>query len=163
MNTWIRIPEWDFYEVSDDGQVRSQDRQIRTRWGTTFLRKGKVLKPISHRGYWAVTLREEGRNRTTKVHTLVLEAFVGPRPDGLEARHLDGNTDNNSLQNLKWGTRSENNLDRVAHGTHQNSSKLTCPRDHAYDYIDPKTGSRKCKRCRSMHMKAYYSRKRNKK
>jgi hypothetical protein len=50
------------------------------------------------------------------VHALVLEAFVGPCPDGLECRHLDGNPQNNNRSNLCWGTRRENANDRVKHG-----------------------------------------------
>jgi hypothetical protein len=50
------------------------------------------------------------------VHALVLEAFVGPCPDGLECRHLDGDPKNNRRKNLCWGTRQENMNDRVKHG-----------------------------------------------
>ncbi|RUU22663.1 HNH endonuclease [Mesorhizobium sp. M7A.F.Ca.AU.002.06.1.1] len=51
------------------------------------------------------------------VHLLVLEAFVGPRPDGLEGCHNDGNPDNNRLDNLRWDTPESNQADRIAHGT----------------------------------------------
>jgi hypothetical protein len=72
-----------------------------------------------------------GRGTTRYVHGLVLEAFVGPRPDGMEALHADDNTANNALSNLSWGTREANNakidgttvrsirLDRVGGMTHQ--------------------------------------------
>ena len=51
------------------------------------------------------------------VHRLVLEAFVGESPKGMECRHLDGNPQNNNLENLKWGTRKQNIEDRRRHGS----------------------------------------------
>lgn len=50
------------------------------------------------------------------VHRLVLEAFVGPAPEGAVARHLNGDPTDNHLENLAWGTQAENCLDTVAHG-----------------------------------------------
>lgn len=50
------------------------------------------------------------------VHTLVLEAFVGPAPSNHMCRHLDGTRDNNRLENLRWGTNRENVADRIRHG-----------------------------------------------
>ncbi|WP_371874734.1 HNH endonuclease [Streptomyces fulvorobeus] len=51
------------------------------------------------------------------MHTIVLEAFVGVRPDGREAAHLDGNPTNNDVSNLAWVTHAENIAHRAAHGT----------------------------------------------
>ena len=64
------------------------------------------------------------------VHRLILETFVGPRPQGMECRHLDGNPLNNHLINLCWGTRDENFADRVrlgesSKGEDHHSAKLT--------------------------------------
>ena len=50
------------------------------------------------------------------VHQLVLLAFCGPS-NGLDGAHLNGNTDDNHLSNLKWATRKENLSHQVAHGT----------------------------------------------
>lgn len=65
------------------------------------------------------------------IHLLVLEAFAGSRPDGMEALHIDGNKINNNTDNLRWGTSSENNRDIVRHGRHVNARKTHCPRGHA--------------------------------
>lgn len=51
------------------------------------------------------------------IHTLILEAFTGPCPPGMECLHRDGDPQNNSLSNLRWGTRSENVRDAITHGT----------------------------------------------
>ena len=58
------------------------------------------------------------------VHRLVLETFVGPCPEGLECRHLDGNELNNNLDNLAWGTKAEQIEDKKRHGTFDNSGQL---------------------------------------
>jgi len=52
-----------------------------------------------------------------QVHILVLEAFVGLRPQGTETRHLNGIPDDNRLVNLRWGTPTENRADTLLHGT----------------------------------------------
>lgn len=61
------------------------------------------------------------------VHHLVLLAFVGPCPKGCEARHFPDKTrSNNSVSNLKWGTRKENAHDRFAQGTDFTGEKSPC-------------------------------------
>lgn len=64
------------------------------------------------------------------VHWLLARVFLpAPRPDQREVRHLDGNPQNNSLENLAWGTRAENAADMARHGTVKGSknanAKLT--------------------------------------
>jgi hypothetical protein len=110
LETWRAVPGREGeYEVSDIGRVRSLPRE-RTRGG--------VLKmPLSTRGYRRVNLR----GKAVHVHQLVLEAFVGPKPAGLEARHLDDDRLNNLASNLAWGTRKENYDDAVRHGRHVNA------------------------------------------
>lgn len=107
------------YEVSDLGRVRSIDRQ------TLVVRKGKLLRPgrASH-GYPTVALGRQSRT----VHSLVAEAFIGPRPEGQEVRHLDGDRSNASLSNLRYGTPKENGADRVRHGTGTRGSQYRSTR-----------------------------------
>jgi HNH endonuclease len=64
-----------------------------------------------------VLVKHRGKKRTIPVATLVLFTFIGPRPEGLEARHLDGDSQNNVLSNLAWGTSKQNGEDKVRHGT----------------------------------------------
>ena len=65
-------------------------------------------------GHLSVAL---GRGNSRCVHELVLLAFVGAKPPKHECRHLNGDPADNRLENLAWGTRSENIKDAVAHGT----------------------------------------------
>ncbi len=107
--TWKPVVGWEgIYEVSDLGRVRSLKRQ-----------PPKIMTGQPHEnGYVRYTLTGSGLKTTTrKAHRLVLEAFVGPRPDGMMCRHLDGDPSNNRLDNLRWGTPRENEADKVAHGT----------------------------------------------
>lgn len=67
-------------------------------------------------GYMVVRLRYGGRYHGFRIHKIMLMTFVGPRPDGCVCRHLDGNKMNNSLSNIRWGTRSENERDKERHG-----------------------------------------------
>jgi hypothetical protein len=68
--------------------------------------------------YPAVTLHNGIKNRPYAVHMLILLTFVGPRPQGHQARHRDGTRTNNRLDNLSWATSKENHADRIEHGTH---------------------------------------------
>ncbi len=68
------------------------------------------------KGYLNVRLKINGRFRHRPVHALILEAFVGLRPEGMECRHLNGNPGDNRLVNLQWGTYQENREDMKLHG-----------------------------------------------
>jgi hypothetical protein len=102
------------YEVSSLGQVRSLHRILcdGRRW------RGRVLTHATQRnGYCQVNLLHNGVQSKRTVHRLVLEAFVGPCPEGMEACHNDGIRDNNHLSNLRWDTKKSNQADRIKHGT----------------------------------------------
>jgi hypothetical protein len=121
MEEWRAIPGHAGYEVSDQGRVRSVDRWIEysdgRKAGSKAWFKGKLLAPGAvGRGYWQVALGGSAPNNY--VHQLVALVFLGPPDAGQEVRHLDGNKKNNTVPNLRYGTRSQNQLDRIAHGTH---------------------------------------------
>lgn len=100
------------YEVSDQGNVRSARRRKGSRGGP--------LKPALTGGSsprLCVILYKNGKRRTRLVHHLVLEAFTGPRPPGQEACHGPGGALDNRHVNLYWGTREQNQADRVRDGT----------------------------------------------
>lgn len=128
MEQWAPIPDFEgIYDVSTLGRVRRLDfpgrdgRRVRPR----------VLKPaLNGRGYLFVTLWGPGRKRTALIHRLVLEAFVGPPFEGAHGAHWNGDSADNRLTNLRWATRSENEKDKVRHGTHRNAHKVHCPRGH---------------------------------
>lgn len=111
---WRPIPGFEgFYEVSDLGRVRGVTRELRP--GRIW--QGRLLQQIEDAAYLCVSVHRNGTQRKINVHTLVLEAFVGPRPEGMEACHGDGNAKNNALSNLRWDTPKANHADMDRHGT----------------------------------------------
>lgn len=115
---WRVIPGWEgAYEASNLGRIRSIDREVPCKDGRVKHLKGMVLKQkIDDKGYYRVNLSYKARRKGHLVHQLVLFAFVGPKPEGGETLHDDGNRLNNNLSNLKWGTNWDNHLDRFKHG-----------------------------------------------
>jgi hypothetical protein len=117
---WKPVPGYEGrYEVSDLGRVRSLDREIicmgEIKGSYVSRKKGRVLRPgPSNYGHLSVVL---GRGKTRMVHELVLRAFVGEPPDKHECCHNNGDPTDNRLSNLRWGTRSENSVDAVKHGS----------------------------------------------
>lgn len=103
---WVNIPEITGvdYAISNHGRV---------------ARAGRILAtPPDGTGYPQVNLHIDGQRHHWKVHELVLLAFEGPRPDSMEARHKNGiKTDNRWPENLCWGTKPENEDDKIEHGT----------------------------------------------
>lgn len=86
------------------------------------LADGTIIGPNGH-GLQPHLNKKDGRlhvgvnGQTTHVSTIVCEAWHGRRPEGLECAHGDGNPLNNSPQNLRWATHTENESDKRKHGT----------------------------------------------
>jgi hypothetical protein len=124
MEQWVDIPGTDGrYAVSNLGRIHGAARK-----GT---RGGQLTAfPKDRHGYLAVRLYlPNGVRREARVHQLVLEAFVGPCPDGMEARHLNGIHTDNRLANLEWNTKAVNTADRNKHGTSAKKlNRLDVPR-----------------------------------
>jgi len=103
---WRQVVGHQFYEVSDLGRVRSLDRDIESLWhGQPYTRPmpGRVLKLKTDKNGYAYVIISPNHT-TRKVHHLVAEAFIGPRPSGHEINHKDGNKANNLPSNLEWVT-----------------------------------------------------------
>ena len=112
------------YEVSSEGRVRSLDRIAIDRNGKRTRRlKGKMLRfNLGKHGHskeylrFTVSLLRNAERWQAPVHRLVAEAFL-PNPDDLPVvRHLDGDSTNNALSNLAWGTHQDNSDDAVEIG-----------------------------------------------
>lgn len=122
---WKAIPGWEgFYSVSNIGRLRSEARSIVRRDGHPKSYKTRIMRPCASKGYYLLSLYKNGRGKRFFVHQLVLMAFVGPCPEGMECRHLNGSPGDNRLENLAWGTPKENGGDRIRHGTSKNQGGL---------------------------------------
>lgn len=119
---WRDVPRWEgLYQVSSGGEVRSIRRLVSINSVTPERKRwmgGSVRKPKPSNGYLIVTLTGAGRREVHRVHRLVLATFIGPAPEGQACRHLNGNSLDNRLVNLAWGTHHENMADRKAHGNY---------------------------------------------
>ena len=132
------------YQISDEGRVWSARSRI-------------FLQPTwnKRRKYLYVTLCGDGRRVRRHVHRLVLEAFEGPCPPGLECCHWNGDARNNSVTNLYWGTRLDNMRDRIRHGT---TRRAYCRRNHELTSDNvwvSRKGVRRCKQCRDDYTRRY--------
>lgn len=102
---WRDIPNYDGYQASSDGRVRSVKRN--DKYNRTY--QSRELSAFeSNSGYLYVDLSLGGSTERVAVHDAVLLAFEGPKPEGYEVNHLDGDKQNNELGNLEYCTRSEN-------------------------------------------------------
>ena len=153
---WREIPGYGgYYEVSDQGNVRSLGRLITRSDGQQRRFRGKKMNPVQHEcGYPLVKLsRGMSDRRQAYVHRLVLETFVGPCPEGMEACHNNGDPTDNRLRNLRWDTHSGNIRDVVAHGHHNNGTKTHCKFGHEFipGNLYPRDLLRGRRRCVACH------------
>lgn len=128
MEIWKDIKGYEgLYQVSNLGRVKSLERYVRC--GTNGNGKRKVNERILRAGAYcktghvSVVLRKHGTGQP--VHKLVMEAFVGARPENYDICHNDGNPKNNKLENLRYDTRRNNNIDVFKHGRTMGTSKLS--------------------------------------
>lgn len=105
---WLPIEGWN-YEVSDQGRVRSANPR--------YIGRELRVPVAGYGGYLRIELYRGKRRKLFSVASLVLTAFVCPRPPGYQAAHENGNRTDNRLTNLAWKTVSENTEDRFRHGT----------------------------------------------
>jgi hypothetical protein len=106
MENWLNVVDFEgIYEVSNFGNIRSS--------------KNKQLKKITidSNGRPYLGLWKNNKQKIVRPHKLVLEAFVGKAPQGMECCHNDGNQQNNRLENLRWDTPKNNHADKLKHGT----------------------------------------------
>lgn len=162
---WAWVPDHEgLYRVSSRGDVWSQPR------ATT---RGGLLKHVITKanGYHWVNPSKDGVQKPREVHKIVMEAFVGPCPEGQEVRHLDGNPGNNRWApgdeaetvaaggNLFYGTHSENMQDKHRHGTTWQLNITHCPKNHEYTPENTrifKSGSRACRECATTQSREWY-------
>jgi hypothetical protein len=116
--SWKAIPGYEGrYDVSNRGRVRSYYRMGR---GQVEETPQRVLRPGEMSGgYPLVSLHDgagAGAGASHLVHRLVMLAFVGPCPEGMECNHLDGDKTNNRIENLEYVTKSENAIHAYANG-----------------------------------------------
>lgn len=119
----INHPDLKGYFINKKGEIYSYKKIIRKK-GENYYRSiidynsqpQEIRKFVYNKGYWAVKIWVNGKQKLFLVHRLLLLTFVGLPPDGYESCHEDGDRLNLSLDNLRWDTRQANMDDRKKHG-----------------------------------------------
>lgn len=114
--TWKDIPGYEgYYQASDQGEIRSLDREVK-HGKYTYIRKGVIRVPFENQGYYDITLNKSGVETTYPVHRLIAMTFI-PNPNNLPCvNHIDGNKQNNLVDNLEWITYVDNTQHAIATG-----------------------------------------------
>lgn len=149
------------YEVSNRGDLRSVTRVIMRSNGRKHTWKSRAIKQSTQKrtGYRYAVLCKGGYHRTVRMHRVVAEAFI-PNPDDLSmVLHGDGSRTNNAVENLRWGTRSDNSKDAVKHGTFRNgwSDRTHCINGHEFTPENTRKTSkqRHCRTCARENERRY--------
>lgn len=124
---WKIIPGFSDYEISENGKIRSQDRVKSYRSGRkmNLVGKEKLLRKHPANGFLMTDLIDDrGKRRTVYPHKMVAVVFVEndkPRKKKV-VMHIDGNTENNHISNLRWASVSESIQRGFDLGTRDNST-----------------------------------------
>jgi hypothetical protein len=153
---WLPVVGYEgIYEVSDRGRIRTVPRRVPCKGGKTRQINQRIKKPsLTKAGYLIIKLTRNHEDRSVSVHPLVLEAFVGPRPPGMECCHADGDKTNNALSNLRWDTKRANELDAIRAGRRPDPNRSRCGYGHELTaentyFTKALPNTRQCKRCLS--------------
>ena len=139
---WRPIPSCPGYEASTQGRLRSLTAGHGRRAGDLLNQR------MGSNGYLTFTYSVGGKTTKT-VHGAVAEAFHGPRPEGMQVRHRNGDSLDNRPANLTYGTNGDNQNDRAEHGRHF-SARDECSAGHPYTPENTrvtKKGARVCRAC----------------
>lgn len=117
--TWKSVPGYyGCYEASSYGRLRSV-AIYHHRAGRIVRRSApKIRKPSYNRdGYLRFRMSRGPERFNHQAHSIIALTFLGPRNQGQEVCHIDGNRQNNAIENLEYGTKAENMRHRDLHGT----------------------------------------------
>lgn len=108
--TWRLVQDFDLYEVSSLGRVRSIEHDVERPEKGVMTYPSHVLKQcLSNAGYLRVCIKDNtGRRRQMSVHRLVAIAFIPNPEEKREVNHINCNKEDNRVENLEWCTPSEN-------------------------------------------------------
>ena len=109
---FVKIPEYENYSINRLGVVRSD-------------LTGKIINPVKIKsGYYEIRMQQNGVQKCHGVHRLLAKIFIPNPEDKTQVDHIDRNKLNNSIENLRWATLSENQ--RNIKKRKNTSSKYRC-------------------------------------
>ena len=106
----IPVEGFPTYYARSNGEIWRDTRNVKS---AIKCGKARVLRLTpthnAHNGYWIIQPYQDGKKKAIHLHRFILTAFEGPAPDStMECHHIDADTSNNSINNLMWVTRQEN-------------------------------------------------------
>lgn len=117
---FVHLHTFPGYAVARSGEVWSFKTKV---WRKLKPRASSPKKYSKNLPYLYVALYVDKKRFERAIHLLVLEAFYGPRPNGYVGSHRNGKCQDNRAENLRWKTVSDNQRDRVVHGTHSRGER----------------------------------------
>jgi hypothetical protein len=100
--------------------------------GTIYSDAFGEMRPLTPCQDASGYMRAKVARKSCRVHGLVAETFIGPRPNGAQVNHKDGNKRNNAVCNLEYVTASQNiqhaydtGLKRSRRGAQNPNAKLS--------------------------------------
>jgi len=107
----------DFYEISNQGKLKSLDRFKKSKAGSNSFVKGRIcVATLLSNGYCRYYLRDNGRVRQALVHILVAEHFIDNPENKPQVNHKNGIKTDNRVENLEWVTEKENTRHSLKNG-----------------------------------------------
>lgn len=108
---WKDVKDFEGYQVSNLGRVRSLERPIYRKNGRLhYIQKENILKPFNGGNYLSISFRDNGKTVKKRVHRVVAKAFCRKAAGNNVVNHIDGNKENNKASNLEWVTQKDNML-----------------------------------------------------
>lgn len=152
LEEWLPVRGFEgYYEVSNLGRVKSVERYVKGRTGTPKIVRERIMSVhLTKHGYARVELNKENKAKKYTVHSLVANTFIAkPDGDNLIVRHGVNGVSDNSVDNLSWGTHSDNEYDKQRDGTNPLVNRTRCPRNHPLISINlrPNKKGRECLAC----------------
>lgn len=146
---WRPVVGWEgLYEVRSTGEIRSLDRVTYGKNKSTRVVRGRELTPWLVDGYPRVALTRDGKPKQVHVHRILAEAFI-PNPYNLPVvRHLNDIRDDNRIENLSWGSVSDNVRDAVRNGNNWKANLSECLRGHPFSEDNTRIDRDGCRQCR---------------
>lgn len=111
LEVWMDVPGYEeYYEVSNQGRIRSLDRTVLTKNGQERFYKGQIFEGSDVKGYKIVCISRDGKQERFYIHQLVAMTFLNHTPNGntLVIDHVDGDKLNNRVDNLQIVTHRQN-------------------------------------------------------